>query len=279
LKNLLQKTPRLKILLSSRPQDEILEQLHGTTKINLSSDDRRDRVIVDRTVERKLSNLPVNVRALIIETLSRLAQGSAIWTKMIVELIEVRRIRALDPMRTFLDRMSLPAQLSELYISLFSRCTTNNPENRKLVAVTLEVLAIIRRPLSIIELAWAVALGTDQEGVTNVAALARLVDPHRVMSLIQQFVAHVNFGDVKKRQVRLVQQSVKEFIIRDMPSNRPNLQDQAISRTTHQGLIHQRTGSLEAGLVDICIKYLLLDEFGRTDLFSEEQVAIEELPH
>ncbi|PVH67620.1 hypothetical protein DL98DRAFT_443182 [Cadophora sp. DSE1049] len=278
LKNLLQKTPRLKILLSSRPQDDILERLHEIAKINLSSDDRRDRVIVEKTVERKLSNLSRDVRALVIETLSRLAQGSAIWTKMIVELIEVRRIRALDPMRTFLDRMPLPAKLSELYVSLFSRCSANDPENRKLVTTALEVLAITRRPLSILELAWAVALGTDQEGVTSVAALAKLVDHHRVMSLIQPFVAHVNVGDVKKRQVKLVHQSVKEFIIRDMPSNRPDLQDPAISRTTYQGLIHQRTGSLEAGLLDICIKYLLLDDFGRTDLFSEEQVAIEELP-
>ncbi|CZS94644.1 hypothetical protein WAI453_013344 [Rhynchosporium graminicola] len=278
LKNLLQKTTRLKILLSSRPQDEILERLHGTAKINLSSDNRRDRVIVERTVERKLSNLPVDVKALIIETLSRLAQGSAIWTKMIVELIEVRRIRALEPMRTFLDRMSLPAQLSELYISLLSRCTADDPENRKLVTVALEVLAITRRPLSVTELAWAVALGTDQEGVTNVAALAKLVDHHRVMSLIQPFVAHVNFDDVKKRQVRLVHQSVKEFIISDMATNRHDLQDQAILRTAHQGLIDRRIGSLEAGLLDICIKYLLLNEIGRTDLFSEEQVAIEELP-
>ncbi|KAH7360505.1 hypothetical protein BKA65DRAFT_577265 [Rhexocercosporidium sp. MPI-PUGE-AT-0058] len=278
LKNLLRKTPRLKIILSSRPQDEILERLHETAKINLSSDEGRDRIIVERIVERKLPNLSKDVKILVIETLSRLAQGSAIWTKMIVELIEIRKIRALDPMRTFLDKMSLPAQLSELYSSLLSRCIANDPENWKLVTTALEILAISRRPLSIQELAWAVALGTDQEGVTSVAALAKLVDHQRVMGLIQLFVAHVEFGDINKRQVRLVHQSVKEFIIKDMSSNQPNLQDPAISRTIYHRLIHQRTGSLEAGLLEICIKYLLLDDFNRTNLFSEEQVAIEELP-
>jgi hypothetical protein len=98
------------------------------------------------------------------------------------------------------------------------------------------------------------------------------------MSLIQPFVAHVDFDDVKKRQVRLVHQSVKEFIVREWALNQPGLQGPAISTATDQGLIHQRTGSLEAGILDICIRYLLLDDFGHTDLFSEEQMAIEELP-
>lgn len=278
LKILSQKTPRLKVILSSRPQEEILEQLDGIAKIDLGSDAERDRLIVEKTVERKLYNLSNDVRALVTETLSRLAQGSAIWTKMVVKLIEVRRIRAYDPMQDFLEKIPLPEQLSELYVNLFSRCTSNDLENQKLATTALEILAISRRPLSILELAWAVALGTSQKGVTTVAALAKLVDHQRVMSLIQPFVAHVDFGDVKKRQVRLVHQSVKEFIIREWASNQPGLQGPATSTATNQRLIHQRTGSLEAGILDICIRYLLLDDFGNIDLFSEEQVAIEELP-
>lgn len=163
LKILSQKTPRLKVILSSRPQEEILEQLDGMARIDLGPDAERDRVIVEKTVERKLSNLSKEVRALVIETLSRLAKGSAIWTKMVVELIEVRRIRALDPMQDFLETLSLPGQLSELYVSLFSRYTSNDPENQKLATTALEVLAAARRPLSILELAWAVALGASQK--------------------------------------------------------------------------------------------------------------------
>jgi NACHT domain len=199
LKILMQKTPRLKVILSSRPQEEILEQLDGIAKIDLGSDAERDRVIVEKTVERKLFYLSKDVRTLVTETLSRLAQGSAIWTKMIVELIEFRRIRALGPMQDFLDKIPLPEQLSELFVNLISRCTSNDPENLKLVTTALEVLATARRPLSILELAWAVALGATQKRVTTVAALAKLVDHQRVMSLIQPFVAHVDFRDVKKR--------------------------------------------------------------------------------
>ncbi|KAG9247285.1 hypothetical protein BJ878DRAFT_580806 [Calycina marina] len=256
LKRLSQMTPRLRLIISPRPQEEILEQLSGIAKIDLSSDANRDRVIVEKTVERKLFNLSKDVRALVIETPSPLAQGSAIWTRMIVEPIEVRKIKALSPMQDFLENIPLPKQLSELYGTLISRCTSDDPENLKVVTTALEVLAIVRRPLSILELAWAVALGSAREEVSTVTALARLVDHQRVMSLIHPFVAHVDFNDVKKRQVKLVHQSVKEFIVRT--SNRSGLQ--------------------KAAILGICIRYLLLDDFGHTDLFSEEQVAIEELP-
>jgi hypothetical protein len=88
----------------------------------------------------------------------------------------------------------LPGQLTELYVNLVSRCTSNDPENQKLATTALEALAITRRPLNILELAWAVALGAAQDGVTTVATLTNLVDHQRAMSLIQPFVAHVDFG-------------------------------------------------------------------------------------
>lgn len=103
-----------------------------------------------------------------------------------------------------------------------------------------------------------------------------MVDHQRVLSLIQPFIAHVDFNDVKRRQVRLAHQSVKEFIVMKSVSNRPGLQGPATPTAIDQG--PQRTVSLEAGILDICVRYLLLDDFGNTALFSEEQLAIEELP-
>jgi ankyrin repeat protein len=278
LKILSQTTPRLKTILSSRPEEEIVEQLHEMPKIYLGSNAKRDRAIVEKTVEMKLSHLSKDLKALIIDTLSRLAQGSAIWTKMTVELIKIRKIRALGQMQRFLEKETLPMELSELYVRLFLRYTSNDPENILFATTALKVLAITRRPLTILELAWAVALGTAQEYVTEVAALAKLVDHQRIMSLIQPFVAHIDFSDVRKRQVRLVHQSVKEFILNRWPSNQPSLQSPVTSKNTSHRDIDQRTESLEAAILDICIRYLLLDDFDHTHLFSEEQEAIEELP-
>ncbi|KAL5371373.1 hypothetical protein DPSP01_014309 [Paraphaeosphaeria sporulosa] len=274
LRNLSQKTPRLKIILSSRPEEEILEQLDGTMKIDMSSGGPRDAVIVRYTVDRQLTYLSADVRALVIEKLSRLAQGSAIWTKMVVELIEVRKIRALGPMRTFLDEMSLPGQLSSLYVTLLSRSSSNDPENHELAVLALKILAIACRPLSIQELAWAVALAASQHEVTTIAALAQLVDYQRLMSLVHPFVTRIDFGDVKKRQVQLVHQSVKEFIVQ----GEFHQQDAATLSAFDQETSRSHIESLEAFILDICINYLLLDEIGSSYLFSEEQIAIHELP-
>lgn len=278
LKALSQKTPRIKIVLSSRPQEEILEQLNEIARIDLGSDAKRDGIIVKQTVERQLSYLHKDVRALVIDRTTRLAQGSAIWTKMVVELIEVRGIRALGPMQLFLEEIPLPGQLSELYVTLLTRSTSNDPGNQELASIALKILAVTRRPLSILELAWAVALSTAQQEVTTVAALAKLVDHQRVMSLIQPFITRIDFSDVRKRQIRLIHQSAKEFIIAELTWNWPRLQGSAVSTATNQASIGQRIESLEACILDVCVKYLLLNEIGNTDIFLEEQVAILELP-
>ena len=278
LKTLAEKTPRIKIVLSSRPQEEILEQLNDIARIDLSSDAKRDGIIVKQTVERQLSYLSRDVRALVIDRTTRLAQGSAIWTKMIVQLIEVRGIRALGPMQLFLEEIPLPGQLSELYVTLLTRSTLNDPGNQELAGIALKIIAASRRPLSILELAWAVALSTAQQEVTTVAALAKLVDHKRVMSLIQPFITRIDFNDVRKRQVRLIHQSAKEFIIAELASNWPRLQGSAVSTATNQASIDHCIERLEACILDVCVRYLLLDEIGSTDIFREEQVAFLELP-
>jgi ankyrin repeat protein len=70
---------------------------------------------------------------------------------------------------------------------------------------------------------------------------------------------------------------VKEFILKAWTSNQPYLKGSALTETD-QMILDQRVESLEAFILDICIRYLLLHEIGNTDLFSEEQVAIAELP-
>ncbi|KAK3332634.1 hypothetical protein B0T19DRAFT_439454 [Cercophora scortea] len=282
LGTLSKKAPRLKILLSSRPEEEILEQLTGVSStIAMGSDAARDYLIVEKTVGTRLFYLAADVKALVIEALSRSAQGSAIWTRMTVELIEIRGIKALSPMRDFLDKVPQPRQLAELYANVYSRYTADDPENQQLAATALEILAVARRPLSILELGWAVALGAAYPGTApTVDALSKLVDHQRVMSLIQPFVAHVDFGDVTNRQVRLVHQSVKEFIFGPWSLNRPSASGSPSlgGISAPSASIQQRTERLEAGLLAICIRYLLLHEINNVGLFSAEHLALEELP-
>jgi hypothetical protein len=145
-------------------------------------------------------------------------------------------------------------------------CSSDDPENKELIATALKVLAVACRPLSIQELAWAVALATAQRKVATVAALAQLVDHQRVMSLIHPFITRIDFSDVAKRQVRLVHQSVKGFITWEWP----RLQGSATSTALDQMNTCQQIKSLEAFILEICIDYLLLDDIGSFHLFSEE---------
>ncbi len=280
MRNISRKAPRLKILLSTRPQEEILDHLSNVPKIELGPDATRDRIIAEKTVERQLSYLSEEAKALVTEALSRLARGSAIWTMMTVELLEGRGIRALGPMRTFLKDIPQPRQLSRLYADLFSQCTLQNRENQILATTALEILAIARRPLSMLELAWAVALSAATEPILSVHDLSQSVDRQRVMSLIQPFIACVDFGDARKRQVRLVHQSVKQFVLQEWTSHQPDLQSLAKPTTpaAATALSGRRTAHLEARILKVCIRYLLLREIGDTSLFSEEQVATEALP-
>ncbi|PKX89144.1 NACHT domain protein [Aspergillus novofumigatus IBT 16806] len=265
--------PGLKILLSTRPEQAILQQLGEAAWIELDPDAERDAIVADKMIENQLSYLSPNVKVLVRDQLSRLAQGSAIWTKMIVELIEVRKISAIDPMRRFMQDIPLPKQLTSLYATLFSRSTSDDPENQQLASTALKLLAVTHRPFSILELAWAVTL--DFTPVTTVNDLACLVDHQRIMSLIHPFIARVDLKDVRARQVRLVHQSVKEFVLEN--SDLPLTQGGPV-RKPSQMVTEQRLEDLNAFIFDICIRYLLLDEIGQRSLFSEEQMAIAELP-
>lgn len=274
LRTLLQKTPRLKVVLSSRPEEEIVDQLGEAPRIEMSSDICRDAIIVRHTVETRLSYLSEDVRELVIEKLSHSARGSAIWTKMTVELIELRKIRAFGPMSKFLQEMPLARQLVDLYRALISRSSSNDDENQKLAAHALIVLAVARRPLGIQELAWAVTLAAAEESVDTVPALAELVDHQRVTTVIYPFITRIDFTDLHKRQVQLVHQSVREFIVQEWS----HLLHSATSAEPHQATVSRSTQGLELFILNICIRYLLLNDIGSLHLFSEEEIAIDALP-
>jgi hypothetical protein len=275
LKSLSQRVPGLKTILSSRPNEGVLHQLDGMDLIKLVSDAHRDRIIVENTVEKHLSYLSTNVKALLVDGLSRLAQGNGIWTRMTIQLIELRYLTTEKSIQRFLRETPLPTELSNLYVKLYSRCTSNDPENEELASTALKILAIAHRPLGILELSWAVTLSTAQQ-VTTVDVLAELVDHERVMNLIRPFIVHVNSSDGKKRQVRLIHQSIKEFIMEKWTLF-PHPRESDLTEPD-QKVLNPRFGGAETFILDICIRYLLLDDIGNRNLFSDEQVAISELP-
>ncbi|KAF2872641.1 hypothetical protein BDV95DRAFT_392286 [Massariosphaeria phaeospora] len=268
LSNLSNSTPRLKILLSSRPEEEILGQLDKSTKIDMESTVFRDAMIVRHMIEERFPDCWTSeIKDLVTNELSRSAHGSSIWTKMIVEFMEIRDYQAIEPIRKFLRNMPLPDKLTNLYRTLISQKSSDDLENQELINMALKVLAISCRSISIQELAWAVALAAALDQVKTVADLAKLVDYGRLMALIAPFITRVDFKDTRKRQVQLVHKSVKEYVILE-----------ATTSSTPDESITYDVEILQPFILNICISYLLLDEIGSSPLSSNEQPAMGGLP-
>ncbi|SMY29444.1 unnamed protein product [Zymoseptoria tritici ST99CH_1A5] len=247
----------VKILLSCRPTQEIVKQLELMLQVHLVASDERDRLIVEHTVHKRLESLSDEVKNEIVRAVSSAAQGSAIWTRMTIESIVKEEITQLRPILSFLQNMSLPGGLADLYKDLLPPATDAvGSRKRKTATVALMILYAARRPLSISELGWATALGTAPQNTTTVSALAVLVDAPRILRLIRPFLAPIDFDDLTKRQIFLVHKSVEEFVLE-------------IVKPPHQ--------HAEKCIFDICVRYLLLDETGHFHLLSEEQILSSEL--
>lgn len=276
LQNLSRRTKRLKYVVSTRPRQEILDRLGGTSQIRLSPDIERDRKIARKLVQSELYYLGDELKEMVSEKLSQQAKGSGIWMRMIVNTIAVRDIRAAGPMKRFLAQMALPSELSLLYKNMFDSYTSNQEENKRLGFSALKFLAATRRLLSIAELACAVTLGEAPEPITSVADLEEFIDCQRIMNIIQPFISHIDFNDLGRRQIQLVHQSVKEYILAEVQKEYPA--KMVLEQTLNLDDVGKPVEELELAVLNLCIKYLLLDEVAAQSLFSDTQAAIIELP-
>jgi hypothetical protein len=271
LDSLSKKTPRLKVFFSSRPREKIENLLQESTWIYWTPSRERDAIIAEKTVKQFLSEVPHPVQLLVIEKLSELAQGSAIWVRLTAELIQKRKKTALGPMKTFLADIPSHDELSKLYAKLFARQIEDDPEGEQVATTALEILAVARRPLSICELSWAVALSNPDAEPRTVDELQNSVDESQVLRLLVPFISRVDFQDVRKSQVTLVHKSLKDLILLDVPSNWMMSKCTTAASTRDKQRILLRQPKLEACLLRTCIKYLLFDEFDQKTLFSNEQ--------
>lgn len=280
LDNVSRKSSRIKAVLLSRPTEEITEQLNKAAIIYFDPETKRDAIIAGHMVESQLSHLPMRAKSLITEVVSRRAQGSAIWTRMMIELIQIRGHRALGPINDLLEDASALKGLFSLYNTLLLQRSSGNLDNFDLASTALRLLAVARRPLSIVELAWIVAMEMAPPKVTTITALSRLVDHHRIFEFIHPFINRVDFADLKKRQVGLVHQSVREFLQIHHASRVQSRLCFSSEEKTGDKMFSSSpcTELLEASMLNVCLRYLALDDIGQNQLFSEHQLAIDELP-
>lgn len=144
LKGLEKKCPRIKVIVSSRPDQDVLAQVAGMLRLNLLPDLQSDTTIARYLVETSMPYLEPEVKALIVDHLSPLVRGSALWLKMVVELLRKSQIRAYQPMRTFPQTHFLTKDLIEIYDRSLSRYAMHDYENLHLARTALALLAVAR---------------------------------------------------------------------------------------------------------------------------------------
>ena len=121
-----------------------------------------------------------------------------------------------------------------------------------------------RRPLSLLELSWAVELGSPTSPPKSIETLAKYSDEMQIFKLLQPFLGPVRIADVKTLQVKLVHQSLKELILQ---SELTKWRDAAIGEG-HQSRLsqQQRRKELEGALLRLSVQYLLFDDFNELDI-------------
>ncbi|KAK8085452.1 hypothetical protein PG997_006723 [Apiospora hydei] len=222
-----------------------------------------------------------------------------------VDLVNDEDITDINDMKEFLRDTPQPRELNEVYIKLFRHRIKGNPKVNitvrdsiftlpdhflltysmtKLIAIasrSLEILAVSRRPLSVNELAYAVALTGCEEPPTRLRDIEAILSPKRIQQLIEPFVTRYNPEDKTLPQIKLLHRSLLEFILRCSPAEWTNA---LIPPTSWQAEVppevaQRRRANMEAQLLQACATYILLDDINDHSLFSGNEVGFDSLPH
>ena len=279
-RDVLGKAWQLKVFYTARAQGGMQNSLQKASVITWRPTRERDDLLVKHVVERNLKNISLEMKDLVIGKLSESAQGSAIWVQMIIELIKKRKqfmAKSVHPMQTFLASIPTPKQLSKTYAALFVHQVCDDLDNELFIKTALEILAIAKRPFTIKEFGWALALHQSSSAEQSVEKLEEFIEEERALRLLQPFLPQIDENDHKRRQVTLVHYSLKELILQEAPSKRWGEEKNELkNQKAIQKHAEQRQKDLEGFMMQICIKYLLLKEIDDCELFSEEQIAFQE---
>ncbi|KAK8014833.1 hypothetical protein PG990_008129 [Apiospora arundinis] len=275
-KQLPEKVPNLKVLYSTRPHARILNilenvpQLSINSKLNHSRDETIARHLVKK-LEPKLGSEEEGKEliALLVAHLAQSAQGSAIWIRVMVDLVDDHDIIDIGDMRDFLEDSPEPQELSTVYAKLLKNRVKQNPKLLAIASRILEILAVSRRLLSVHELAYAVALtGCDKTH-------ARLQDietsPNKIKQLIEPFVAQYNHNDPALPQIKLLHRSLQELIFRRPPSEWISDDNSMLSQyEVPEAAVQKRRAALELQMFHACARYLLLEDINDRFFFAED---------
>ncbi|AEO65516.1 uncharacterized protein THITE_2149928 [Thermothielavioides terrestris NRRL 8126] len=258
---------RLKVFVSSRYDAAIEAALpSGLTRVEMRSSRDRDRAIAAYHVGERYPHSPFYSK--IVDVLAERADGSAIWLRLAAEYIAECRIDNDEGLENALAQLPSSKRLAELYGRLFAKRCKGIKQNKTLLRLALELLAVARRPLTREELLFAIfvvnPIGKDKATLAELDRLAHSVD---VVDIGRPFLSVVDIGRPfisvadgkggKSPRLRLVHQSLRELILAAPPLQWDSAEDNEDE---------ERAGELEANLLQRCVKYLLFNECEESSL-------------
>ena len=289
----------VKVLVSAKAQDPTRQLLASCDSVDpfLSrpSQELRERDLIIARCRIKLELgyiLAQDVRDWLSQELASKSEGSAIWIDMVIKDIQNSRKTTQGALIVHLNE---PRSLSRVYADLFEQAVGDFEPNRPFLSAALEIVVTSRRRLTWDELAYATALALaeadDPEDedpyLSTLADVQDLsdIDVGRLKALVRPFITTFQMGTRAsertniaslEEQIGPVHSSLTAWVVLAQPSAwKDSLRVADLNPKERAKRQKRREQELEAKLLNICVRYLLLEDFGKLDLFttSQKQVA------
>ncbi|KAA8893974.1 ankyrin repeat-containing domain protein [Sphaerosporella brunnea] len=193
---------RIKIAITSRPHVPVSSHLTDLIQIPLIAEKLKDDItlFVDSRVHRLFKGgLIDEVRQALVGG----ADGMFLWVSLMLEEFEMATTTTPRAIRERLK--ALPRGLPAVYENILGRI---QPEDRKRAENILQWVTWAMRPLTLEELAIAIAIRTDMSSLSEIEDDIE-TDPRKVLRLIFGPMLKIEVDDT----VHLVHQSAKDFLI------------------------------------------------------------------
>ncbi|KAF4210709.1 hypothetical protein CNMCM8980_000629 [Aspergillus fumigatiaffinis] len=246
---LVQVSPVMKLLVTSRPEPDMRRFFHSHPQFELTEDITQPdvrRVVTTRVQsaceDKKIRASDPNLRQDIVDALVSSSSGVFLWATMQVKHLQTLRVQTDRTLRAAVR--NLPSGVADIYSRILAKINSYAEEDRLLAEELLRWVVCARRPLNVSELccALAIEIGDEELNLDNV--------PTNTSEIADACSPLLSVGD--KGTVSLVHSTVAQFLLD--PSNKAS-----VPVGTDRYFIEQTKA--HTMLAEKCISYLSLLSF------------------
>lgn len=223
----------------------------------------RDELIIRHLVETHLADLRESVRSAVVAEMTPNAEGSAIWSKMIVEYLRKTKMTKARGILKELRGLPRARGLEQVYHRIFAQVAEDDAGSTYILSRALEILAGAFRALTLPELSLAVTI-EDQHGecARTLEQLTEEEDRKRLLRLLRPFISTAGSKTNDLKHVRLVHQSLKQLVL----TSPPNTWNQSPKNGSPS---LTREYELNGLVLRLCVRYLLIEDFAKLALVPQ----------